>query len=110
MRYEKCKSTLPRRSGEVGGFFKKSNNIYIYTYTYIYLYIYIYIKSTYIFIYMYIYIYLYVYIHLHLYFVVLIVPQTVLALWGSGSLKAGEGHPAVCASKAVTIMIFARVL
>ena len=39
-----------------------------------------------------------------------LVPQTELALWGSGTLKAGEVQPAARASAAVTKMILADVL
>ena len=39
-----------------------------------------------------------------------IIPQTALALWGSGALKVGEGRPAAGASATVKQMILADVL
>ena len=40
----------------------------------------------------------------------LMIPQTELALWGSGALNGGEAHPAARASAAVNKMILANIL
>ena len=58
---------------------------------------------------MYIYICLLLSLSLSIYIYILVLPQTELALWSFGALKAGEGRSAERASVAVPKMILAYV-